>query len=167
MTLRVFIANNITAQLTDADNVATQLTNQVNNQIRYHQLTWCNSILNLNGWLPQRLSKRQSLSTTTVLFRSTFTRTIILNLLITYLVVLGGLCIMRVIVPQACDTKVTTYPSPKSTLTLTSHLGQIATYGTGRWSVIRHKHNTCEVAGVLLVFIRARFLKRRLSLTQD
>ena len=39
MTLRVFIANNITAQLTDADNVATQLTNQVNNQIRYHQLT--------------------------------------------------------------------------------------------------------------------------------
>ena len=79
----------------------------------------------------------------------------------------GGLCIVRVIVPQACDRKVTTYPSPKSTLTLTSHLGQIATYGTGRWSVIRHKHNTCEVAGVLLVFIRARFLKRRLSLTQD
>ena len=79
----------------------------------------------------------------------------------------GRLCVMRVIVPQACDTKVTTYPSPKSTLTLTSHLGQIATYGTGRWSVIRHKHNTCEVAGVLLVFIRARFLKRRLSLTQD
>ena len=79
----------------------------------------------------------------------------------------GGLCIVRVIVPQACDTKVTTYPSPKSTLTLTSHLGQIATYGTGRWSVIRHKHNTCEVAGVLLVFTRARFLKRRLSLTLD
>ena len=79
----------------------------------------------------------------------------------------GRLCLMRVIVPQAYDTKVTTYPSPKSTLTLTSHLGQIATHGTGRWSVIRHKHNTCEVAGVLLVFIRARFLKRRLSLTQD
>ena len=32
MTLRVFIANNITAQLTDVDN-------QVNNQIKYHQLT--------------------------------------------------------------------------------------------------------------------------------
>ena len=32
MTLRVFIANNITVQLTDADN-------QVNNQIKYHQLT--------------------------------------------------------------------------------------------------------------------------------
>ena len=79
----------------------------------------------------------------------------------------GGLCGMRVIVPQTCDRKVTTYPSPKSTLTLTSHLGQIATDGTGRWSVIRHKHNTCEVADVLLVFIRARFLKRRLSLTQD
>ena len=79
----------------------------------------------------------------------------------------GRLCVMRVIVPQACDTKVTTYPSPKSTLTLTSHLGQIATYGTGRWSVIRHRHNTCEVAGVLLVFITALFLKRRLSSTQD
>ena len=79
----------------------------------------------------------------------------------------GRLCVMRVIVPQACDTKVTTYPSPKSTLTLPSHLGQIATYGTGRWSVIRHRHNTCEVAGVLLVFITALFLKRRLSSTQD
>ena len=81
----------------------------------------------------------------------------------------GRLCLklMRVIVPQAYDTKVTTYPSPKSTLTLTSHLGQIATYRTGRWSVIRHRHNTCEVAGVLLVFIRALFLKRRLSSTQD
>ena len=79
----------------------------------------------------------------------------------------GGLCVIRSIVPQASDTKVTTYPSAKSTLTLPSHLGQIATYGTGRRSVIRHKHNTCEVVGVLLVFIRARFLKRRLSLTQD
>ena len=79
----------------------------------------------------------------------------------------GGLCVIRVIVPQAYDTKVTTYPSPKSTLTLTSHLGKIASHGTGRWSVIRHKYNTCEVAGVLLVFIRARFLKRPLSLTQD
>ena len=33
-------------------------------------------------WLPRRLSKRQSLSTTTVLFRTTFTRTIKLNLLL-------------------------------------------------------------------------------------
>ena len=33
-------------------------------------------------WLPHRLSKRQSLSTTTVLFRTTFTRTIKLNLLL-------------------------------------------------------------------------------------
>ena len=33
-------------------------------------------------WLPYRLSKRQSLSTTTVLFRTTFTRTIKLNLLL-------------------------------------------------------------------------------------
>ena len=36
-------------------------------------------------WLPHRLSKRQSLSTTTVLFRTTFTRTIILNLLMKWL----------------------------------------------------------------------------------
>ena len=34
------------------------------------------------GILPHRLSKRQSLSTTTVLFRTTFTRTIKLNLLL-------------------------------------------------------------------------------------
>ena len=33
--------------------------------------------------VPYRLSKRQSLSTTTVLFRTTFTRTIKLNLLLT------------------------------------------------------------------------------------
>ena len=32
-------------------------------------------------WVPHRLSKRQSLSTTTVLFRTSFTRTIKLNLL--------------------------------------------------------------------------------------
>ena len=36
-------------------------------------------------WLPHRLSKRQSLSTTTVLFRTTFTRTINLNLLLKWL----------------------------------------------------------------------------------
>ena len=39
------------------------------------QLTW------LWRWPPHRLSKRHSLSTTTVLFRTTFTRTIILNIL--------------------------------------------------------------------------------------
>ena len=39
------------------------------------------SSLSLWGWLPHRLSKRQSLTTSTVLFRTTFTRTIILNLL--------------------------------------------------------------------------------------
>ena len=37
------------------------------------------------GWLPHRLSKRQSLSTTTVLFRTTFTWTIKLNLLLKWL----------------------------------------------------------------------------------
>ena len=39
-------------------------------------------------WLPHRLLKRQSLSTTTVLFRTTFTRTIKFNLLL--LLVLMG-----------------------------------------------------------------------------
>ena len=41
---------------------------------------WYNSLW-LWRWLPHRLSKRQSLPTTTVLFRTTFTRTIKLNLL--------------------------------------------------------------------------------------
>ena len=45
------------------------------------QLTWYNSLW-LWRWLPHRLSKRQSLSTTTVLFRTTFTQTIKLNLLL-------------------------------------------------------------------------------------
>ena len=36
-------------------------------------------------WQPHRLSKRQSLSTTTVLFRTTFTRTIKLNQLLKWL----------------------------------------------------------------------------------
>ena len=47
---------------------------------RVLRFTWYNSLW-LWRWLPHRLSKRQSLSTTTVLFRTTFTRTIKLNLL--------------------------------------------------------------------------------------
>ena len=39
----------------------------------------------IRRWLPRRLSKRQSLSTTTVPFRTTFTRTIKLNLLLKWL----------------------------------------------------------------------------------
>ena len=50
----------------------------------YHQLTWYNSPW-LWRWLPHRLSKRQSLWTTTVLFRTTFIRTIKLNLLLKWL----------------------------------------------------------------------------------
>ena len=46
-----------------------------------HQLTWYNSLW-LWRWLPHRLSKRQSLSTTIVLFRTTFTVAIKLNLLL-------------------------------------------------------------------------------------
>ena len=39
---------------------------------------------------PNRLSKRQSLSTTTVLFRTTFTQTMILNLVMSRLIVVKG-----------------------------------------------------------------------------
>ena len=46
----------------------------------YHQLMWFNSLW-LWGWLPHRLLKRQSLSTT-VLFRTTFIQTIILKSLL-------------------------------------------------------------------------------------
>ena len=49
----------------------------------YHQLTWYNSLW-LWRWLPHRLLKRQSLSTT-VLFRTTFTQMIKLNLLLKWL----------------------------------------------------------------------------------
>ena len=52
----------------------------------YDQLTWYNSLW-LWRWLPHRLSKRQSLSTTTVLFRTTITRTIKLNLLLRFNVI--------------------------------------------------------------------------------
>ena len=45
-------------------------------------LTWGDNSLWLWRWLPHRWSKRQSLSTITVLFRTTFTRTIKLNLLL-------------------------------------------------------------------------------------
>ena len=44
---------------------------------KYHQLKWYKSLW-LWKWLPHRLSKRQSLSTT-VLFGTMFTRTIVLN----------------------------------------------------------------------------------------
>ena len=44
-----------------------------------------NKKLSLGRWLPHRLSERQSPSTTTVLFRTTFTRTIKLNLLLKWL----------------------------------------------------------------------------------
>ena len=47
-------------------------------RVKYHQLTWYNS-LRLWRWLQHRLAKRQSRSTTAVLFRTTFTRTIILK----------------------------------------------------------------------------------------
>ena len=44
------------------------------------QITW------LWRWLPLRLSKRQSMSSQTVLLRTTLTRTIVLYLIITYLI---------------------------------------------------------------------------------
>ena len=73
--VRMFIV--ISLQLIEVSyNIPTWLTNQVDND----QLPWYNSLW-LWRWLPHRLSKRQSLSTTTVVFRTTFTRTIKLNLL--------------------------------------------------------------------------------------
>ena len=68
------------------NNIATSLTNQVNNQ-RYIPST--DVIQHTDSefrWLPHRLSKRRSLSTTTVLFRTTFTRTIIPNLFMKLLI---------------------------------------------------------------------------------
>ena len=53
-------------------------------RVKYHQLAWYKSLW-LWRWLPHRLSKCQSLSTMTVLFRTTFTQTIILNLLTKWL----------------------------------------------------------------------------------
>ena len=68
------------------NNIATSLTNQVNNQ-RYIPST--DVIQHTDSELrrlPHRLSKRRSLSTTTVLFRTTFTRTIIPNLFMKLLI---------------------------------------------------------------------------------
>ena len=75
MNLRVFIANNIKALLKDnlwhCDLI--DQSGQIN-KVQYHQLTW---YISLWLWrsLPHGLSKRQSLLTTTVLFRTTFTWT--------------------------------------------------------------------------------------------
>ena len=59
---------------------------------RSRSASWCclnrrfrSDSLWLWRWLPHGLSKRQSLSTTTVLFRTKFTRTVKLNLLLKYL----------------------------------------------------------------------------------
>ena len=52
----------------------------------YNTINWRDTTqLWLWRWLPHRLSKRQSLSTTTVLFRTMFTRRIKLNLLLKWL----------------------------------------------------------------------------------
>ena len=90
MTLWVFIANNITVYRQSRPNITSYLSwpinqlnqsNRVNNQSLIPSTAWHNSLW-LWRWLPHRLSKRQSLSTTTVIFRTTFTQTIKLNLLL-------------------------------------------------------------------------------------
>ena len=63
-------------------NVVLNRTVVVDSDWRFDNL--CGSLW-LWRWLPHRLSKRQSVSTTTVLFRTTFTRTIKLNLLLKWL----------------------------------------------------------------------------------
>ena len=60
-------------------NVVLNRTVVVDSAWRFDNL--CGSHLQSERWLPHRLSKRQALSTTTVLFRTTFTRTIKLNVL--------------------------------------------------------------------------------------
>ena len=72
--------------LTDGQPVTSQLNWPIRSitRVQHHQLTWYNSLW-LWRWLTYRLLKCQSLSTTTVLFRTMFTRTIILNLLINFL----------------------------------------------------------------------------------
>ena len=84
MTLWVFIANNITVYRQSRPNITSYLSwpinqlnqsNRVNNQSLIPSTAWHNSLW-LWRWLPHRLSKRQSLSTTTVLFRTMFTQMI-------------------------------------------------------------------------------------------
>ena len=71
--------------LTDRQPVTSQLNWPIWSitRVQHHQLTWYNSLW-LWRWLLHQLLKCQSLSTTTVLFRTMFTRTIILNLLINF-----------------------------------------------------------------------------------
>ena len=97
MTLWFFIANNITvyrqsrpitSYLSWPINQLNQ-SNRVKNQSLIPSTAWHNSLW-LWRWLPHRLSKRQSLSTTTVLFRTTFTQMIIFNLLMKWLLVSPG-----------------------------------------------------------------------------
>ena len=92
MTLWFFIANNITvyrqsrpitSYLSWPINQLNQ-SNRVKNQSLIPSTAWHNSLW-LWRWLPHRLSKRQSLSTTTVLFRTTFTQMIKLNPLLKWL----------------------------------------------------------------------------------
>ena len=69
--------------ITSLHKPTSQLNWQITNNTATHP-TWYDSLW-LWRWLLHRLSKRQSLSTTTVLFRTTFTRTIKLNLLLKWL----------------------------------------------------------------------------------
>ena len=71
-----------------ANNYDQVFSSLYNRRIETHQLlitSLHSQSLWLWRWLPHRLSKRQSLPTTTVLFRTTFTRTIKLNLLLKWL----------------------------------------------------------------------------------
>ena len=93
-TLRVFLNRTLRTSLhsqehhglTDRRPIASRLNWPIRSitTVKYQQLTWYNSLW-VWRWLPHRFSKRQSMSTTTVLFRTTFTRTIILNLLMKWL----------------------------------------------------------------------------------
>ena len=75
------------------------ITSQLNwpirsiNRVKYHQLTRHNSLW-LWRWLPQRLSKRQSLSKT-VLFGTSLTRTMMFHLIIKVIVLYYGVACER------------------------------------------------------------------------
>ena len=75
------------------------ITSQLNwpirsiNRVKYHQLTRHNSLWPWR-WLPQRLSKRQSLSTT-ALFGTSLTRTMMFHLIIKVIVLYYGVACER------------------------------------------------------------------------
>ena len=107
-------------------------------------------------WLPHSLSKRQSLSTTTVLFRTTFTRTIKLNLLLLCLCYehyLSG-CWKTWRTCVLCCVSILVYLLLRLTLHLVGKLPKLSIYAIWvvSWSEIRQQSIT-EQSGIRAVKI--------------